>query len=213
MKRAISNQYDQLYEKLKGYVAMLNFRYLNLCIKSEAASLIPVKVMIEGTAKNLEQVASCAKKDDYHIWIVPKYDDDIKAIMDGVAKVHPEFKQKIDSFKINSPDENIEMKERDVRYIELTMPEVNDKYYKAMKDAVDVFYQECKTLMEAAVDKARSEIAILSVGEPEEDIKGIKKVIDDLNEKCENHRDKLRDKKLQDIEDAYSRWLSIADLS
>ena len=23
MKRAISNQYDQLYEKLKGYVAML----------------------------------------------------------------------------------------------------------------------------------------------------------------------------------------------
>ena len=139
MKRAISNQYDQLYEKLKGYVAMLNFRYLNLCIKSEAASLIPVKVMIEGTAKNLEQVASCAKKDDYHIWIVPKYDDDIKAIMDGVAKVHPEFKQKIDSFTIKSPDENIEMKERDVRYIELTMPEVNDKYYKAMKDAVDVF--------------------------------------------------------------------------
>jgi hypothetical protein len=133
--------------------------------------------------------------------------------MDGVAKVHPEFKQKIDSFKIQSPDENIEMKERDVRYIELTMPEVNDKYYKAMKDAVDVFYQECKTLMEAAVGKAKSEIAILSVGEPEEDIKGIKKVIDDLNEKCENHRDKLRDKKLQDIEEAYSRWLSIADLS
>ena len=39
MKRALSNQYDQLYEKLKGYVAMLNFRYLNMCIKVEPASL------------------------------------------------------------------------------------------------------------------------------------------------------------------------------
>ena len=212
MKRAISNQYDQLYEKLKGYVAMLNFRYLNLCIKSEAASLIPVKVMIEGSPKNLEQVASCAKKDDYHIWIVPKYDDDIKAIMDGVARVHPEFKQKIDSFKIQSPDENMEMKEHDVRYIELTMPDVNDDRYDALKDAVDICYQECKTLMEAAIDKAKAEIAILSVGEPEEDIDGMKKVIDKLTQKTEEHRDKLRDQKLKDIEDAYKNWLSQADM-
>lgn len=65
MKRALSNQYDQLYEKLKGYVAMLNFRYLNMCIKVEPASLIPVKVNIEGSEKNLEQVAMVTKKDDY----------------------------------------------------------------------------------------------------------------------------------------------------
>ena len=188
MKRAISNQYDQLYEKLKGYVAMLNFRYLNLCIKSEAASLIPVKVMIEGSPKNLEQVASCAKKDDYHIWIV------------------------IDSFKIQSPDENMEMKDHDVRYIELTMPDVNDNRYDALKDAVDIFYQECKTLMEAAIDKAKAEIAILSVGEPEEDIDGMKKVIDKLTQKTEEHRDKLRDQKLKDIEEAHNNWLNQINL-
>ena len=61
MKRALSNQYDQLHEKLTGYVAMLNFRFLNMCIKAEPASLIPVKVNIEGSQKNLEQVAMTAK--------------------------------------------------------------------------------------------------------------------------------------------------------
>jgi hypothetical protein len=211
MKRSISNQYDQLQEKLKGYVAMMNFRYINLCIKADPVSLIPVKVNVEGTEKNLEQVAMTAKKDDYRFWIVPKYDEDKDSICKGIAKVHPEFKQKEDTLKIEGISEDGEA--YDVHYIELTMPDVDDKRYNALKDAVDVVYQECKTLMEAAVGKAKSEIAILSVGEPEEDIKGIKKVIDDLNEKCENHRDKLRDKKLQDIEDAYKQWLSIADLS
>ena len=100
MKRALSNQYDQLYEKLKGYVAMLNFRYLNMCIKVEPASLIPVKVNIEGSEKNLEQVAMVTKKDDYRFWILPKYDDDMKAICEGIAKVHPEFRQKEMTMKI-----------------------------------------------------------------------------------------------------------------
>ena len=46
MKRAIISQYDQLKGRLGGYAAMLNYRYLNLCIKAEQASLVPVKVMI-----------------------------------------------------------------------------------------------------------------------------------------------------------------------
>ena len=210
MKRSISNQYDQLQEKLKGYVAMMNFRYINLCIKAEPVSLIPVKVNVEGTEKNLEQVAMTAKKDDYRFWIVPKYDEDKDSICRGIAKVHPEFKQKEDTLKIEGISEDGEA--YDVHYIELTMPDVDDNRYNALKDAVDVVYQECKTLMEAAVSKAKAEIAFLSVGEPKEDIDGINKAVDNLNEKCEEQRDKLRDKKLQDIEDAYKKWLSNTEM-
>ena len=210
MKRSISNQYDQLQEKLKGYVAMMNFRYINLCIKADPVSLIPVKVNVEGTEKNLEQVAMTAKKDDYRFWIVPKYDEDKDSICKGIAKVHPEFKQKEDTLKIEGISEDGEA--YDVHYIELTMPDVDDNRYNALKDAVDVVYQECKTLMEAAVSKAKAEIAFLSVGEPKEDIDGINKVVDNLNEKCEEQRDKLRDKKLQDIEDAYKKWLSNTEM-
>ena len=210
MKRSISNQSDQLQEKLKGYVAMMNFRYINLCIKADPVSLIPVKVNVEGTEKNLEQVAMTAKKDDYRFWIVPKYDEDKDSICKGIAKVHPEFKQKEDTLKIEGISEDGEA--YDVHYIELTMPDVDDNRYNALKDAVDVVYQECKTLMEAAVSKAKAEIAFLSVGEPKEDIDGINKAVDNLNEKCEEQRDKLRDKKLQDIEDAYKKWLSNTEM-
>mgnify|MGYP002523262258 FL=1 len=210
MKRSIRHQYDQLQEKLKGYVAMMNFRYINLCIKADPVSLIPVKVNVEGTEKNLEQVAMTAKKDDYRFWIVPKYDEDKDSICKGIAKVHPEFKQKEDTLKIEGISEDGEA--YDVHYIELTMPDVDDNRYNALKDAVDVVYQECKTLMEAAVSKAKAEIAFLSVGEPKEDIDGINKAVDNLNEKCEEQRDKLRDKKLQDIEDAYKKWLSNTEM-
>jgi hypothetical protein len=206
MKRALSNQYDQLYEKLKGYVAMLNFRYLNMCIKVEPASLIPVKVNIEGSEKNLEQVAMVTKKDDYRFWILPKYDDDMKAICEGIAKVHPEFRQKEMTMKIEGLEG--EGTSHDVRYLQLTMPEVDDKYYKALKDAVDVFYDQCKTLMEAAANQAKAEIAVKSVGEPKEDVDGIKKEVDKLIKSSEESRDKLRDKKLKDIEEAYKNWLT-----
>ena len=54
MKRSIISQYDQLKGRLHRYAAMLNYRYLNLCIKAEEASLIPVIVAIEGEGKNLE---------------------------------------------------------------------------------------------------------------------------------------------------------------
>lgn len=205
MKRALNNQYDQLFEKLVGYVSMLNFRYLNMCIKAEPASLIPVKVNIEGTDKNLEQLASTAKKDDYRFWIVPKYDDDIQKICEAVGKVHPEFKQEVSSFKVEGIGENGEG--RDVRYIQLTMPEVNDLYHDTLTNAVDVFYQQCKTLMETAIDKAKAEIAFQSVGESKEDVEGIKKAVDKLAEQYEGKRDKLRDDKLKDIEEAYQKWL------
>ena len=206
MKRALSNQYDQLYEKLKGYVAMLNFRYLNMCIKVEPASLIPVKVNIEGSEKNLELVAMVTKKDDYRFWILPKYDDDMKAICEGIAKVHPEFRQKEMTMKIEGLEG--EGTSHDVRYLQLTMPEVDDKYYKALKDAVDVFYDQCKTLMKAAANQAKAEIAVKSVGEPKEDVDGIKKEVDKLIKSSEESRDKLRDKKLKDIEEAYKNWLA-----
>lgn len=206
MKRSISNEYNQLHEKLMGYVAMLNFRYLNLCIKAEPVALIPVKVNVEGELRNLEQVAYTAKKDDYRFWIVPKYDDDLRAIAEGIAKVHPEFKQEVSDYKVEGISSD--GSERTVKYIELAMPQVDDNLYDAMKEAVDVFYDECKTLMEAAVTKAKGEIALQSAGEPKEDIDAVKKTVEDLQKKCEDQRDQLRDKKLKDIEEAYQKWLS-----
>ena len=67
MKRAIFNELSKLSESQKGYVGALNYRYLNLCIKAEEASLLPVQVVVENEVRNLEDVAYAGKKegDDY----------------------------------------------------------------------------------------------------------------------------------------------------
>lgn len=210
MKRVINNLCDDLFEKLTTYVAVLNFKYLNLCIKAEEASLIPIKVNVEGKDMNLEQVALIAKKDDYRFWLIPKYDEDIPNICEGVSMVHPEFKQKIDSVTIDTVDIVDDMKEteKEVTYIELTMPEVNDDRYDVLKEGVDFFYQECKTQMEAAVTKTSAEITFHSVGESKEDIESVKATIEKMNNLAAEQRDKLHEKKLKEIEESYQNWIA-----
>ena len=93
MKRSTISKYDQLKERLSGYVALLNYRYMNLCVKAEEASLLPVKIDIEGESKRIEEVSNIAKKDDFSIMVFPKYEEDLMPISYGIAKSHPEFKQ------------------------------------------------------------------------------------------------------------------------
>lgn len=208
MKRSIINQYDQLQEKLSGYLAMLNFRYMNLCVKAEEASLLPISVNIEGASRKLEQVSVIGKKDDYHFMIVPHIDDDLKAVAQGIAMTHPEFKQDVDYLSIDVNDAEGNPMGRDVPYILIGMPEVDDERYDILKEGVDVFYQECKTLMEKAVVQVKGKIAMYSIGEPAEDIDNINKTVDKLKDEKSQERDKLHEEKLKEIEEAHKKWLA-----
>jgi ribosome recycling factor len=208
MKRSVLHDYNQWEEKLTGYVAMLNFRFMNLCIKAEEASLLPINVTIEGMSNRLEQVSLIAKKDEYSFMVVPNIDGDLKDVAQGIAMSHPEFKQDVESLRIEALDAEGNPTEHDVPYILLTMPEVNDDRYDFLKQAVDTFYQECKVLMDKATMQARGQIAMNIIGEPEEDVDGMNKAIDKLKEDKEKQRDELRDKKLHEIEEAHNKWLA-----
>ena len=211
MKRSINSLIDQLIEKETTYVSILNFKYLNLCVKAEECSLVPVKVNIEGSEKNLENVASVAKKDDYSFYIVPNYDEDMPNICEGIAMVHPEFKQKIETIMVKALDDEFNRGEREGRLLLLTMPQVDDNRYDALKDGVDLFYNECKLQMEAAVAKTLAEIALQAIGEPLDEIKKIKDVVEKVDQKAKEQREKLHDQKLKEIEDAYQKWQDIID--
>ena len=80
MRRVIIREYDQLAEALSNLNAMFAFRIMNLCVKAEEASLLPVKVMVEGEMQNLEKCASINKKDDFTFVIIPQFDEDIQMI-------------------------------------------------------------------------------------------------------------------------------------
>lgn len=206
MKRSVLHDYNQLEEKLTGYVAMLNFKFLNLCVKAEEASLLPVTVNVDGAGKKLEEVAVTAKKDEYRFIIVPHIDEDMEAVGRGILMSHPDFKQDVESLHIDAHDAEGNPIGRDVPYILLTMPEVDDERYDFLKQAVDTFYQQSKMLMEKSVSEAKGLIAMHIIGEPEEEIDGINKALEKLNDEKSEQREKLRAEKLQEIEEAHKKW-------
>ena len=56
--------------------------------------------------------------------------------------------------------------------------------------------------------QAKAQIALHGVGEPPEDIDDINKAVDKLKEDKDKQRDRLNEKKLREIEEAYHKWLA-----
>lgn len=205
MKRSIINQYTQLEEKYTGLVNLMNYRFLNMCIKAEEASLLPVKVQIEGELLNLEEVATMAKKNDYDMVIVPNFSDDMPQVAEGIALVHPEFKQNIDKLEVESYTIDQEKVTEQVPYILLTMPEVDDDRYDFLKKTVDSFHDDCKTRMEAAKTQADANLAPLL--EDESNADATRKRFDKLTEDWATKREDMYAQKIEEIENAYVTWL------
>ena len=208
MKRAIIKEFDQLGEMLSNYCGMLSYRLKNLCVKAEEVSLLPIQVLIDGEMQNLEKCTTIAKKDDYSFMIFPNFDEDIETLGIGILRVHPEFKQKIESMKVDSSNENGQPKKIDVRYILVTMPDVDKNRYDVLKEGVKTCYNECKMQMDMANQKADVRFTELSVGEEDGDLKKLSDARKKLNETWNGQRDKLHEDKLKEIEEAHNKWLT-----
>lgn len=208
MRRAIIREYDKLADKLSNYVGVMNYRFMNLCVKAEIVSLLPVKVMIEGESQKLEECANVLQESETEFRILPKYEEDLKDIMVGITMAHPEFKQDIKSMTVDIPDEDGAVQQQDYKYILLSMPAVDDDRYKVLKDGVKLSYDECKLQMEVANDRSKAKFAELASTETEGNMDLLKKELDKLNDQWNEQRDKLRDAKLDEINKAYNKWLA-----
>lgn len=208
MKRAVLHEFDQLGDTLSNCCSMFAYKLMNLCVKAEEVSLLPVEVLIAGEFKKLEECTTISKKDDYNFMVFPTYDEDLKAVGQAFLQVHPEFKQTIESMTIECVDENGNPKDVETRYILLTMPEVDDDRYDLLKEGVKLCYDDCKAKLEAANAQADAKIAPLTVDESEEDIKKLKNAREKLNEQWNGQRDKVYNAKLEEIEDAHNKWLA-----
>lgn len=206
MRRATIAEYDRLADKLASLVAMMDYRFKNICVKAEEVSLLPITARIEGEDKNLEDCATIGKDDDYHFMIFPKYDEDMMDIAVAIARVHPEFRQERKSMPVTVPDRDGNEKEVDAKYILLTMPEVDDERYDVLKEAVKVEYNLCKEQMEGANIVAQAKFATLAAGETKEDLDILQEEVDKLNEEWSGKRDDIHAAKLKEIEDAHRKW-------
>jgi hypothetical protein len=180
---------------------------MNLCVKSEPVALLPILVNIEGELQKLEECAQISKDDDYTFKVFANYSSDIPALAQGIFKTHPEFKQELFEEEVEYIDEDGEERVDKVPYILLTMPEVNDDRYDVLKDGVKAIYEDTKVKMENVIANADAKLTTLMANESEADIEKVKKNRDKQVKTWTEQRDKVYNKKLQEIEEAHSKWL------
>ena len=132
MKRAIEVIIGEMESKLSGYAGLLNYRFMNLCVKAEPAALISITIEDEeGEVKNLEDVAHAMLANDYQYEIIPMDPKHVFSICKGMYLSHPEFKQDI----VTPDDENkLYYDQTDEKHILFTVPEANKDRYDVLMD-------------------------------------------------------------------------------
>jgi hypothetical protein len=188
-----------LKEKLSAYVSLLNYRYINLCVKADVASLLPVTVIAD-KEYNLEDVAQIATPDDYQLDVYPKQIDYLQPIIEGIFDVHPEFKMEIQQVEYSED-------KRD-KHLLYTMPEVNKERYDLLTSTAKVFYEECNMEIDKECALHTASLPELAGKMPIEDIQEIEDVLEHTINEYHDKTKELRQEKLIEIEEAYQRYLA-----
>lgn len=208
MKKAVYIEFDQYGEELSGHCARFAYRLMNFCVKAEEVALLPIEAMIDGDLVKLDECSIVGRKDDYTFMIIPNFAEDMPAIAQGVMMEHPEFKQSMEEKTLDTVDEKGQSIKKNIRYLLLKMPEVDDERYKVLKNGVELCYNDCKAAMELANNKFDAKLTPLLAGESDADIESLKNVRDKVNTEWGDHREKLYHEKIQEIEDAHNNWMA-----
>ena len=207
MNRAAIKEFDKMSNSLSTLNAQFAYRLMNLCVKSEPVSLLPIIVFIDGEQMKLEECAKVSKDDDYTFKIIPDFSSDIPALAQAIFRAHPEFKQEMQTMDVDYVDEDGQEQIEKMNYILLTMPDVDDERYDVLKDGVKAIYEDTKVKMENVIANADAKMAELMKDESEAEVEKLKKSRDKQVKTWTEQRDKVHADKLQEIEEAHSKWL------
>ena len=202
MRKSIEALISEMKSKMSGYAVMLQYRYMNLCVKAEPAALLSFTVTDdEGEETNLEEVASAGLANDYQLEIYPNDPKMVFAICKGIKEAHPEFK--IDTRTEESDEES----EENQVVIVCTMPEVNKDRHDLLIEGVDTLYDQCKAKLDANHAAYKTRLTAKLVGSSEDDIQEAE---DELEKVYKTHDDiclEYKEEKVKEIEEAYQRYL------
>jgi ribosome recycling factor len=210
MRRSIEILLGEVDTKLTGYACLLNYRYMNLCIVAEPMSLLSITIAdVEGNEYHIEDMASTMQPDEFTFEIVPHDITMIPNIQEGIAKVHPEFKQEVikpkDEDRFFMPDTPNYDKER---HIICRMPEVDNNRYDVLKEAVKTLYDECKVDVEKIKGKYTQLLADRTKELPAEEADEAKKEMGKMMDQYSETINTYRDNKLKEIEESHQKWIA-----
>ena len=200
MKRAVGQQLDQLKAKLNGYVALLVYRYANLCIEANPIALLSAEAEVEGEVKRIEEVAEIAVHETYHFAVIPRYEEDLYATGKAIMKEHPEFKQEIKS--LDGYDEE----DPAGKFLFYTMPEVNKERRDIILKAMEAFRDECTQKMNVAEQSCVTQLAALQVDASPIEIEKTAEIVKQIVDMHNDMRDKTYNSKKEEVENAYAEY-------
>ena len=205
MKKAIEILIQELESKLGGYAALLNYRFLNLCVKAEPVALLPVVIEDkDGDTHNIEDVAHTMLIDKYQFEIIPMDQEMIFNICKGFLTHHPEFKQEV---VISAEDRKLYQDIENEKHIILTVPEVNKDRHDFLLDAVKVLYDQCKVQVDKTNAGYTAKMAAKIVGMLEAEAEEAKNKLEESQKMYAKICDDYLAAKQKEIEEAYQHYL------
>lgn len=202
MNNFITFELTDVVKKLKGYNMLFNYRMSNFCVKAEPTALMPVTVAVGDMEYNLEEVANVMRPDDFSFDVYPKNPNNLQAIINGIFDSHPEFKMELKTDKAENEGGE------DKQHVIYTMPPVDKNRRKLLNEAVKTFHKECVVNLDVTYAELQARLVEpytkMSPLEIDEARKAFKKAYDLAKDEC----DKMLQLKLNEIEEAYQRYLT-----
>lgn len=210
MRKSIQILLGEMDAKLTGYSSMLNYRYMNLCVKAEPAALLSMTITdIEGNLYHIEEVADSMQADEFTFEIVPHEMEMLPFIQKGIEEAHPEFKQEV----IKPKDEDHFFMANTVEYeaerhIVCKMPEVDNNRYDVLKESVKTLYDQCMTEIEKVKAKYTQILADKTSELPKKEADEAKEKLEALGKQYSDTCKLYYDDKMKEIEESHQKWLA-----
>ena len=200
MNNYVITEIDTAQKKMGAYIALLNYRYMNLCVKAELGALMPVTVYLGNEAYNIEDVANINNPDEFKFGVYPKNDNNLQDIIEGIYESHPEFKMEIKSSD-GSDD-------ADKRFILYTMPEVDKNRHDFLQDGVKALHAECCTRIDAIYAQIKASLLenMAKANLPKADVDEAMKALDETRQNCLDSVNEQLLKKQEEIDEALTRY-------
>ncbi len=198
MNNYVMSEIDGAQKKMGAYVALLNYRYMNLCVKAELGALMPVTVFIGNEPYNIEDVANINSPDAYQFGIYPINENNLQDIIHGIYEAHPEFKMEL---KNTTSSEG-----STTQYLLYTMPDVDENRHDFLENAIKGLHEECC----ARIDAIHLEYKVRLVENLEKisqaDTDEAVKALDDVHQQSLEMADSQLGQKQAEIDEALARY-------
>ncbi len=176
------------------------FNLMNLCIKSEPATLMPMGVRLGGSVVRIEDAADVVKPDDFSLILIPKNGASITALMNAVNETHPEFiQEKMPVRKSADTDEIVVL-------LKLTMPEVDKIRHEVLTKGVGTYKDAFNLGIEREKGVLTAKVAKYLLNATKEEQEEYKKAVDDKTNVVSDIVEETAGQKLADIDDAYAAY-------